>query len=503
MRPLLLLLLLPALLAHAEPPDNEAVAARFPPPPLAHDTPGLRAGRSEFTRNDELAAELARLVQHPGVRRVEAGRSQRGVPLEALHIGRGGRPVVLFIGQQHGDEPAGAEALLVLARLLAGGALAPLLERVDVVLLLRANPDGAALGERTLADGSDLNRDHLLLRTPEARAIAALVRAFDPLLVADLHEYGVAERFTEKFGARPRHDLLLQAAATPNLAPALAERTEALLLRPLRQALDRQGLTHEDYHVDMATPGDLRLATGSPLLDTVRNVQGLALRASVLLESRGAGLGRQHLQRRVHTQLVAALALLEAAADPAAGWPAWREQAGRELQATACRGRAVVLAAPTTGARELAVLDPVTGADRRIGVAWVSSAALRPLIVRDRPCAYWLAPEAGWVAERLRLLGLAVRPLAAPLPLELETYRETARGENSQRGLQVMVALERRRTELPAGGWLVPLDQPLADLAIAALEPDSPAGFFAQRLLPTLAAVARVVSAPPAAAAQQ
>jgi len=45
----------------------------------------------------------------------------------------------------------------------------------------------------------------------------------------------------------------------------------------------------------------------------------------------------------------------------------------------------------------------------------------------------------------------------------------------------------------------VALDQPLANLAVAALEPDTPSSYFANRLLPSLDAALRVRS-PPAAA---
>src|SRR5204862_7167952 len=117
-------------------------------------TPGLADGRDEYTRNDELHAWLQDLARDGGrdgtrVTLIDAGRSQRGEPLQALRIGRGaGRPTVLLIGQQHGDEPAGAEALLVVARELAQGRFGRALDRIDVVLLPRANPDGAAWNTR-------------------------------------------------------------------------------------------------------------------------------------------------------------------------------------------------------------------------------------------------------------------------------------------------------------------------------------------------------------------
>ena len=76
---------------------------------------------------------------------------------------------MLLIGQQHGDEPAGSEALLVIAQELAQGLLEPLLDQINVVIVPRANPDGAATGTRSTANGVDMNRDHLLLNTPRPR----------------------------------------------------------------------------------------------------------------------------------------------------------------------------------------------------------------------------------------------------------------------------------------------------------------------------------------------
>jgi len=79
--------------------------------------------------------------------------------------------VIWLIGQQHGKRPAGGEAMLVLAAALSYGELASLLDRLSIVIVPRANPDGAAADRRVLASGVDLNRDHLLLSQPETRPL--------------------------------------------------------------------------------------------------------------------------------------------------------------------------------------------------------------------------------------------------------------------------------------------------------------------------------------------
>lgn len=220
--------------AHAaELPYGAAVAARFPDPSVRYETPGLAEGRRAFTTNAELSQwlrQLARAQRNATTRTqlLELGLSQRGEPIQALVLTRAagtdmaaleasGRPTVLLIGQQHGDEPAGSEALLIVARELAQGLLEPMLERINVIVVPRANPDGADAGQHLTANGVDMNRDHLLLQTPEAQALARLVRDYRPMAVIDAHEYEVGGRFLEKFQSLQRYDVLLQHATTANL----------------------------------------------------------------------------------------------------------------------------------------------------------------------------------------------------------------------------------------------------------------------------------------------
>jgi Zinc carboxypeptidase len=502
----------------AEAPYGAAVAARFPEPAVRYDTPGLAADREHYTSNDELQAWLQAIVRggtREGTRAelIEAGRSQQGEPLQALRLSRGAdRPVVLLIGQQHGDEPAGAEALLAMARELAHGHLvADVLDRLDVVLLPRANPDGAASASRVAADGLDINRDHLLLRTPEAQAQARLVRELTPLVVVDLHEHTVVGRYLEKFNAIQRHDLLLQHAMTANYPPELAQASERWFLEPIRHALTQQGLTHEWYYTNPTAPGDLRLSMGGVQPDTGRNVHGLKHAVSLLLESRGVGIGRLHLQRRVHSHVVAVRAVLASAAGHATALQALQRRVGDEVAAAACKGDVAVLARTTTTQRPLAMLDPEHGRDKMVVVHWDSALQPRVLRERARPCGYWIGHDGEAAAQRLRALGLRVVRFADDTPLQAEAWQERSRIEGERpdvRGsvadaartvIGVRVTLAGRDTWAPKNSWYVPLDQPLAHLAVAALEPDTPSSYFANRVLPSLDSALRVRVPPDAA----
>lgn len=506
------------------PPYGPEVAARFPDPPIAYSTPGLSPGRDSFTTNGEIATWLRDLTSarsgalSPRTALIALGQSQGGVPLEALVLTRAsaidpasllatGKPTVLLIGQQHGDEPAPAEALLVVARELAQGVLTPVLERMNVIIVPRANPDGAAIGKRVTASGIDVNRDHLLLRTPEARALARLQREYQPMVTVDAHEYTVVGRFLQKYGAVQKFDALLQYATTANLAEFLPRASDEWFRRPLVAALTKQQLSSEWYYTTSTDLQDLRISMGGTQPDTSRNVYGLRNAISLLVETRGVGIGRLHIQRRVHTHVTAIASVLQSTSQRADDLVKLRSYMDREIAGHACRGDVVTAAGPTAQRRALLMLDPATGADRSVDVEWNSALELRVQKSRTRPCGYWLSAASTAAVERLQQLGVQVMRVAEPGAVLGETYRETTRssGERSDvRGsiadaapiVQVDVELQRGLLDTPMGSYYVPLSQPLAHLVVAAMEPDTQNSFFANRVQDALQNQARVVGDP-------
>ncbi len=503
-------------------PYSEAVAARFPAPAVRYDTPGLADGRRAFTTNAEASQWLRGLATSvKGSTRAELldiGRSQRGVPLQALVLSRAGgtdiasldasgRPTVLLIGQQHGDEPAGGEALLVIARELSQGLLEPLLDRINVIVVPRANPDGAEAGTRVTANGIDMNRDHLLLNTPEAQALAKLTRDYRPVAVVDSHEYTVIGRFLQKFGGIQRYDALLQHATTANMPEFINKAALEWFRQPMVSALTAQGLTNEWYYTTSTNPDDLRISMGGVQPDTGRNVNGLKNTVSMLVETRGVGIGRTDIQRRVNAQVTAVTSALRSAAERAANLEEVRSFVARDTSAQACRGQVVVEAAQTPTQRDLLMLDPQTGADRATRVDWNSSLELRTVKTRARPCGYWLAGTAAPAVDRLRLLGLQVMRVAEQGSVLADTYQETNRDTAARQDVRGTVAgagdvvkvqttLSRSAIDAPAGSFYVPLNQPLANLAVAALEPDTQNSYFANHLIGSLSETARVMAPP-------
>jgi predicted deacylase len=500
--------------------EPEPIARQFPGPVTPFTSPAFAPGRQDLTTHAEAFAFLDALAQRSGRLTIETvGRSQQGRAMVAVVLtgprGLDARlPTVMLLAQQHGNEPAGGEAALVLAQTLATERRA-LLDRVNVVILPRANPDAAERFARESVSGIDVNRDHLLVRTPEVQAITAAVLRYAPQVMLDLHEFTVAGRWVSKFGAVMRADALLQAATVGNLSPAV-QAAQGRYLAAARGALEGVGHRVDDYHTASSDAKDLTVSMGGVNVDTGRNVGGLRNAISLLLETRGVGIGRANYARRVQSHVLASLAVIEAAAQDGPALVQMQRDAGLAAGSQACSGRMAVAVRQTDQRRTLNFLDAKTGEPRDVEVPWRSAHQLTLERERTRPCGYLISADQTPAVQRLRALGVEVATVAASPdqpPWEVEDYvvdteaagqRQDARGAiaDSQGSIRVLRVQTRPGRVTPgAGSFYVSLNQPLAALVSAALEPDSQNSFAANRLLAIDAGqLRRVMQSPPAAA---
>jgi predicted deacylase len=481
--------------------EANEVAARYPDPSVSYATPAFAPGKADFTSQNEMMAYLRQLAERAPSMRLDAqARSQQGRELPVLFfshdqqaIGSGAKPVALIIGQQHGNEPAGGEAALALAQRLGEGDLAGLLDAIDVIIVPRANPDGADAFRRTLANGIDANRDHTLQRTPEIRAIGALFNRYKPGLVLDCHEFTVGGRWVEKVGGLQRIDAMIQYATAPNLPPSLSQAEAELFLPAILAAFDANGLTHDWYHTTDGSRPVSPVAMGGIGPDTGRNVAGLRNAVSFLLETRGVGLGRAHFARRVHTHVVAAEAILKLAAANPGAFMALTQKAAAE--ASSSTGPLVIVARQRPEKREMTFVDPLTGSDKPVSVAWLSSLQIDPTLTRPRPAGYLLSGAAREAIDVLARAGIATRVVTKTARIEAVRYRvdaiaagakEDGRGDDTGAGAIVKgtYSLENETVSIVPGDIYIPLDQALAGLVAALLEPESDAGLVANRLVP-------------------
>jgi Zinc carboxypeptidase len=484
-----------------------AVAARYPDPAVEIPTPAFATGKTDFTSQAELETfvdDLARRSRDVRVRVAGYSQEHRAIPLlvfarpaaaSGSDVQKNGKPTVLIIGQQHGNEPAGSEAALALAAELSAGPRSRILDRVNVLVVPRANPDGAYHFVRGLANGADVNRDHLLEGTPEGRALGHVFVEYQPDIVLDCHEFGVKTRWFEKFGGLQRHDALIQYATVSNLPPALTEMAEALFRQPMIKALNAAGLTQSWYYASSYDMSDKVVSMGGVVPDTGRNIAGLRNAVSFLIETRGVGIGRAHFKRRVQTHLIAMNSMLDSAA---ANGPALMEMVRHEradVAAAAGVGELVVAGSATLTRHTLELVDPETGEDKNVDVDWRSALQMQVRQKRSRPYGYLLLASEVEAANRLAHLGATVLRLQQDASVDGQRYRITRLQESKKEDVrrndddgaanvvQITTEVEPARLAVKTGDFYVPMDQPLANVIAAALEPETQSSYAANHVL--------------------
>ncbi|MGH7456624.1 MAG: carboxypeptidase, partial [bacterium] len=106
-----------------------------------------------------------------------------------------------------------------------------------------------------------------------------------------------------------------------------------------------------------------------------------------------------------------------------------------------------------------------------------------PVLTARRPQAYWIPSAWSEVIERLAMHGIQMERISAPREVEVEIYRihdakladQPFEGHVPVTGKQVV---EKQTRHFPAGSVRISTDQPLGDLAVLLLEPNSPDSFF-------------------------
>ena len=178
-------------------------------------------------------------------------------PIRLVEIALPGTPAnaprLLLVGVQHGNEPAGREAILSLVRDLAESSdpdVLNLLNGVRVYAIPTANPEGFLSGRAIPGSNVDLNRDHLDLASVESRTLQRAITDLDPDLIVDCHERPV------EFPVRWRVELLT--LGHPAAMPDVADVSSAALA-DMQQALDAQDIAHAPYPSTSTDPRILRV----------------------------------------------------------------------------------------------------------------------------------------------------------------------------------------------------------------------------------------------------
>ena len=251
-----------------------------------------RNGAAWTTHAEEQQFLAAVDAQSPRARLTEIGKTKQGRPVQLVELGAPGpagaaaarnRPTALMVCSQHGNEPSGREACLRFLRDLAftsDAGLVALLERTTFLFVPAANPDGRNANSRENTDGVDINRDHVGLDTPEAKAMAAVVRDWQPDVALDLHEYGPSMPVI--------YDDALLWLHPRNLNTDKAVHDLALKLGRdyLVPAAEAAGYTTDEYGQYEVADNDVYQSAGDGDEGIMRNAMGLRHVLGILVETR-------------------------------------------------------------------------------------------------------------------------------------------------------------------------------------------------------------------------
>jgi hypothetical protein len=424
-----------------------------------------------------------------------------------------GKAIVMIQNGIHAGEIDGNDACLAILRDLTEGRYRELLDEMILVILPIYNVDGHArvsiyhrpnqngpvegMGFRTTTDGHDLNRDHLKLSTPEARAMIGLFNRWQPHLHVDNHVTDGVD-----------HAWVLTYAWAE--APQLAAPIDAWMKKHMPAVKTK-----------MATAGHL---TGPYvwLVDSLDPTQGfesyagepryssgyypLRNRVSILVENHS----RKPYQQRVTANRDYLLALMDEVANDRQGLV---QAVADAEQHTIAAGKPdappsrINVSYKLTEATEtisfpvydwFATRSEVTGEPflryhkgkvKRIDVPWVHRVSAE--VTLDRPRGYLILP--GWpgIAKLLTGHGVRVEQLTTAQTIEVETLRisnpvQNPRSAPSYQGLtQISVDVARglEKRQFPAGSLWIPADQPDFEIAVQLIEPESPDSMVSWGLL--------------------
>lgn len=391
-------LLVVALTPLMSPGDEPA-----PPPRTGFET----TGGASWTTHEEEIAFLAEVDARSDRVVVEIiGRSIQNRPIHLVRIGdpaprspdaARALPVQLNICSQHGNEPAGREACLRWLRDLAfteDEVLVAQMRRQTILFIPSANPDGRQANTRGNADGTDLNRDHLNLETPEVRAMETVVRDWEPSFALDFHEYGPSEPVLYD------DDLLYMWPRNLNVDPEIRGLGKSFSQDHLRPCVADAGYSSDEYGLTAVGDVDLEQTAGDHDEGISRNTAGLRHSVGILIESAVSPKVTSPLEvvdptvnanRRVDSQYSAIACALE-----------FSRSDGETMRAASDASRRT--------ARSQA--DGRVYFDGQDEDTTISGNRDEPTTVVDAPCAYALnADQHARVAKALEIHGVSSSPM--------------------------------------------------------------------------------------------
>lgn len=145
-------------------------------------------------KHEDIQALINSRKSNPNYTIQNVGASIKGKSISLISIGTGKTNVFLW-SQMHGDEPTATQAIFDILNFLDSpdfkSEKEQLLQKVSLHFLPMLNPDGAEQFTRRNALGVDINRDALMLQSPESKILKRLRDSLDADFGFNLHDQSI------------------------------------------------------------------------------------------------------------------------------------------------------------------------------------------------------------------------------------------------------------------------------------------------------------------------
>ncbi|MDF9831396.1 M14 family zinc carboxypeptidase [Parabacteroides sp. PF5-6] len=472
-------------------PQSEEISRKFYPEPQlqSYHTPTLR---KHFTEGLASTVEIAEYLQalagkYPDASFSSIGRTEQGREIPIFYLGKGNdkRKVKVWIqAGLHGNEPAGPEAVCMLADYLLNseeGRL--LLNHLEIALLPIANVDGYAIQSRVSGSGLDLNRDQTKLADPVSVLLKEAFMAWNPEVALDIHEYRPWKPEYHRITGREAgvyEDILFLPTGHLNVAPGIRNFSLHVLQERAGQALAAKGYSYGYYYTVNQRGEQLSLSKGARSPQSSSTNYALSNALSMFLEIRGIGLGQTSFARRVDIGYTVACNLLQTCVEEKKSLKKVITQAIKETRQGKSNVHVSFRSKETT--ESVRFVDATLADTFSIALPFADATACEPLFVRQRPKAYLLLDTCFNAVRILQTLGVHVERIDKEKVWDVEEYVVTEHVKNPVEWEKIHVVrctAETRSNKrlIPAGSYLVPLNQKNANYAVTLLEPESTNGF--------------------------
>jgi len=468
----LLLMQLPLLTTHAQPPV---------PPPVAN-------GFTQVTPYDRLSAFVESLAAASDIAEAAViGQSVQGRDLYALKFSSGefgadpAKIKVLIFAQQHGNEQSGKEGALLLAAELLSPENRYLFDRIDLALIPQVNPDGAEVNERKNANGLDLNRNHVILTEPETRALHRFFDRFLFEVTIDVHEYYPYDESWAEYGYRKNSEVMLGAATNINVSERIRKLSDDGYLPFAMKYLRDRGFSSFTY-CPGGPPGTAFIRHSTFDVNDGRQSLGIQHSFSFIQEGmNGRDAFVDNLKRRAEGQMSGMRALLEFAYENRDLVKSLVAEEREKLLSPPANQMVSIQSVHAPDGRTLALplFSYSTGADTVVNVTDYRP-VVKSLYDVEKPLGYLIPEDDAALAEWASMHGCRQEPLKRAPRYRIEQYLVSAIDSVDFEGDMVAdpaLAVKVLKKLPPGRGYIfIPANQLKGNLLVLALEPKSMLG---------------------------